>query len=384
MKIWVIGREYPTQKNRMRGSFELEQAVMLAKEYQIFYPYVDLHSVRHWRKWGFVETKEDGVTICRYNVPVGKVPKRIKNRIQNLCWEKLLKKMEKNGIPDIIHVHYPAMFYYPVLEPYIEKGTKIVCTEHWTQVLKKQLTSSELLSLKWFTENASFICVGEKLKQSVEELTETAKHIYVIPDTYPSFFYPGTVDRTQKETFEFIAIGRLVQVKKFDILLEAFQKVFAGNESVTLKIVGDGEEREKLQTYVSQNDLDRQVMFLGTKKRREIAALIRDSDALVCASSLETFGVPVIEAMACGKPFVATKALGFRTGLSEKCGCIVEENAEAIADGIRYVYQNYRNYDPEYISGMAQKYFSEEAVSRSLKEVYDGAGDLVSDASFQF
>nr|WP_295282668.1 glycosyltransferase [uncultured Blautia sp.] len=380
MKIWVIGREYPTQKNRMRGSFELEQAVMLTRENEVFYPYVDLHSVRHWRKWGFTESEKDGVTICRYNIPIGKVPKKIKNRIEYLSWKRVLKKMEDKGLPDIIHVHYPAMFYYSLMERYSKKGVKIVCTEHWTQVLIKQLSSVEMDSLKWFTENASFICVGEKLKQSVEELTETRHNIYVIPDTYPSFFYPSTADRTQKETFEFIAIGRLVRVKQFDVLLKAFQRAFGGNLSVILKIVGDGEEREKLQTYVKKHELDRQVLFLGTRKRQEIAALIRDSDALVCSSRVETFGVPVIEAMACGKPFVATKALGFRTGLSEKCGCIVEEDEEAIAAGIRYVYQNYKNYDPQYIAGVAQNYFSEEAVSHSLREVYNEQGDMVPSA----
>ena len=127
--------------------------------------------------------------------------------------------------------------------------------------------------------------------------------------------------------------------------------------------------------------MESQIQMLGTKRRHEIAALIRDSDALVCPSRLETFGVPVIEAMACGKPFIATEGLGFRTGLTEECGCIVQGSTESLASAMRYVYENYQQYDAAYISGIAQKYFSEEAVLARLKEVYDGEYNLVSTSS---
>lgn len=381
MRIWVIGRDYPTQQNNMRGSFELEQAAILAAENEVFYPYVDLHSIRHQRKWGTVVKKENRVKLYRYNLPVGKVPKELFESIERFCWRYILKQMEKEGMPDIIHVHYPAMFWYPLLFPYMSRGVKIVCTEHWSQVMLKKLEPQELESLKWFSENAEFICVGEKLKQSVQELTRTMHPLHVIPDAYPSFFYSPSVERMKKENFQFIAIGRLVREKRFDTLIQAFAQTFAQDTSVTLRIAGDGEEREYLKQIIQRFNMESQIQMLGTKRRHEIAALIRDSDALVCPSRLETFGVPVIEAMACGKPFIATEGLGFRTGLTEECGCIVQGSTESLASAMRHVYENYQQYDAAYISGIAQKYFSEEAVLARLKEVYDGEYNLVSTSS---
>lgn len=381
MRIWVIGRDYPTQQNRMRGSFELEQAMMLAAENEVFYPYIDLHSIRHQRKWGIVARTESGVKVYRHNFPLGRVPKELFESVERFCWKYLLKQMEKEGMPDIIHVHYPAMFWYPLLFPYISRGVKIVCTEHWSQVMLKQLKPQELESLKWFSENADFICVGEKLKQSVQDLTGTTQPVHVIPDAYPSFFYSTLSDRTEKEKFQFTAIGRLVREKEFDTLIQAFTQAFGRNSSVVLKIAGDGEEKEYLQRMIQNLGLNSQVQLLGTKRRHEVAALLRDSDALVCPSRLETFGVPVIEAMACGKPFIATEGLGFRTGLTEKCGCIVSGDMESLARGMRHVYENYQQYDAAYIADVAQKYYSEETVLARLKEVYDGERNMVS-ASF--
>ena len=59
----------------------------------------------------------------------------------------------------------------------------------------------------------------------------------------------------------------------------------------------------------------------------------------------------------------------------------MQGSTESLASAMRYVYENYQQYDAAYISGIAQKYFSEEAVLARLKEVYDGEYNLVSTSS---
>ena len=83
-------------------------------------------------------------------------------------------------------MHYPAMAYYESFAKLRDRGVKIVATEHWTNVLCKDVTPDNMRSLKWFVDNAdAFICVGEPLKQSVIELTGTSRQIDVVPNVVP-------------------------------------------------------------------------------------------------------------------------------------------------------------------------------------------------------
>lgn len=384
MKIWVIGREFPTEENHQRGSFELDQAKMLAGEFQTFYPAVDIHSVRHWRKWGLVKNKEGKLEIWNYNFPVGRLPKKFQRKIYWKLFAALLKKMEKEGLPDVIHVHYPAMTDYRIIEPYVSKGVRIVSTEHWTKVLKKKLTKEELDSLNWFSRYSTMICVGEKLRDSVQELTGTDKKISVIPNIYAPYFQRKKGKPDEKKEFCFVAAGRLEKEKQFDLLIEAFSEAFRDCPQVVLRIAGAGKEYPVLKNMVMEMKMGEQIFLMGNKTNREVAWLMQNSAVLVCSSNIETFGVPVIEAMACGIPFIATENLGFRVGLSEKCGRIVHGDRESLAEAMQEIYHNYDSYDSEYIVRTAEKYFSSHAVMHQLKEVYCGKTDLVSCSDVEF
>ena len=378
MKIWVIGREYPSLLNGMRGSFEIEQARMLSEEYQVYYPAIDLHSVRHWRKWGLVKTKDGNVNVWQYHFPVGKVPEKIFAWLYWYFLGHVLKLMEKEGLPDVIHVHYPAMFNCDLLEIYKKKGIKIVCTEHWSKVMKQELNERERYQLQWFAENAdTFLCVGEKLRDSVKKIIENTREIKVIPNTYAPCFeeeeipekYPG---------FSFVSAGRMVKEKQFDLLIKAFVKAFQNNPNVFLRIIGTGREEKNLKELIKKHNMESRIFLMGLKNTQEVAEIFNKSQVIVCPSKLETFGVPVIEGMACGKPYVASEGLGFRTGLSEACGKLVEGTVKGLTEGMTFVYQNYQKYDKNKIKAIADQYFSQKAVMDQLREVYSGKNCMVS------
>ena len=79
MKIWVIGRHYPAVNNRMRGSFEIEQAKMLARGgHDVTYIAVIFHPYKKIRSWGFATWKEDGIRVCGYSCPF--FPEKMKDR----------------------------------------------------------------------------------------------------------------------------------------------------------------------------------------------------------------------------------------------------------------------------------------------------------------
>lgn len=375
MKIWVIGREYPMKQNNMRGSFEMEQAKILAKRHTVIYPSVDLRSIRRWRKWGMEKFTEDHVLVCKYNFPVGKMPEFVLESIGEAVKKRLYKKIvQETGLPDMIHIHYPSMIGFGLFEEFKRHGVKIVATEHWTKVLQKDLNRHSLDALCQFTDQAdAFICVGNPLRESVISLTGTKRKIEVVPNVVsPLFFRDEHCQNMNKEKFVFISTGRLVKVKQFDMVIRAFSSVFAGKKNVLLHIIGGGEEAAALEKLIAELKMNDQIKLLGVMTRSGVAEQLRKSDALVCASRLETFGVPVIEAMACGKPSIGTDALGFLENFHETCGIIVPWNDEkALGKAMEKMYENYDFYDAGEIASYALSQFGENAICSRLENIYE-------------
>ena len=373
MKLWMIGREYPSEFNKMRGSFELEQAKMLSQVYDVIYPSVDLRSIRHWRKWGINSFANDKLKVYRYDFPVGKCPSPIFKNIEKKKVEKLFNRIISiEGIPEIIHIHYPAMAYYESFAKLRDRGVKIVATEHWTNVLCKDVTPDNMRSLKWFDDNAdAFICVGEPLKQSVIELTGTSRQIDVVPNVVPPIFFNARCIKENEQKFIFVASGRLVPVKQFDMLIESFADTFRYDNNVRLDIIGGGNEYSALQRLIQNLGMQEQILLYGPKKREEVAQIIKNSNVLVCSSRLETFGVPVIEAMACGKPVVVTDALGFTEPLDDTNSIKVSMySKEEMKKALQEIHDNYSKYNSEEITKNAYKLFSEDAVREKLIKIY--------------
>lgn len=111
-----------------------------------------------------------------------------------------------------------------------------------------------------------------------------------------------------------LAVGSLIEHKGHRVLLEALADPTL--ERVNLTIVGEGEERQKLEAAAQAAGLSERVRFLGARREDEVAELMADCDLFVLpsliAASGRMEGVPVVlmEAMASGVPVVATRLSG--------------------------------------------------------------------------
>ncbi len=113
---------------------------------------------------------------------------------------------------------------------------------------------------------------------------------------------------TLGSAFTFVHVGRLAPEKGVDVLLEAFRIVeqTLGAEAVKLVIAGAGPSLSALKRRAP-----RSVTFLGNLDRqRELPSLYASADAFVFASTTETLGLVVLEAMAAGTPVIAAPAGG--------------------------------------------------------------------------
>jgi len=129
-------------------------------------------------------------------------------------------------------------------------------------------------------------------------------------------------------------LGRMDAWKGHRFFLRAAQQTVKCVDQVTFLVVGDGDLREELQEDAVKLGIADSVLFCGY--REDIPKIIAATDVLVLASLAESFGRVVIEAMAMGKPVVATNVGGVPEIIrSDHTGILVElANPDAIAQAV--------------------------------------------------
>lgn len=124
----------------------------------------------------------------------------------------------------------------------------------------------------------------------------------------------------------FLFIGRLVDWKAVDLLIEAFRAV-VGRTAATLEIVGDGPERSTLERLAADPALAGSIRFSGWVSQPECADKLRGADALVLPSLYECGGAVVLEAMACARPVIATDWGGPADYLDATSGILIRPDS---------------------------------------------------------
>lgn len=109
------------------------------------------------------------------------------------------------------------------------------------------------------------------------------------------------------ERYLVLFVGRLVQRKRVDLLIDALRRLSARRSDIGLLVAGDGVERHALER--SAGGLTR-VRFLGFRDRKELPGLFAASDVLACPSQSEPWGLVVGEAMAAGLPVISNRRVG--------------------------------------------------------------------------
>lgn len=132
-------------------------------------------------------------------------------------------------------------------------------------------------------------------------------------------------------------LGRLVDFKRVDLLIEAFAKVDR-NIAARLAIVGDGLERSRLERLASRLGIADRVLFKGFIEPEQVPQWYAAADLMVLPSVGETWSVAVVEALASALPVVTTDTVGAAadTITNPVVGTIVPSNdVDALAAAIQ-------------------------------------------------
>lgn len=370
MKVFVISKGMPTEKYPLNGIFEFDQAKALAKVgHDVVMLVIDFRSRTYKRDYGWFSYEKDGVKVFELSLPLG-IYRRALPFLQCLLVRLYEKAVKSFGKPDIIHAHFYSI---AAIASILKRKFKIplVVTEHSSKLNRNILEISGLdvkLARKAYQNADRVVAVSNALARNLKNnLNVDAVVIHNIVDV-SRFQY---VKRTQKLGFTFISIGNLIELKGFDLLVEAFAEAFKDDKSVKLNIVGAGPEKEKLQHIVNQYDLNNNIVLLDEVGRDKLKVLYPESDAFVLASKSETFGVVFIEAMATGLPVIATDCGGPSDFVNEQNGYLIPVNdKKSLVDALMKMRNNAYGFNSMEISEMCVKKFSPENIGNALTNLY--------------
>jgi len=128
----------------------------------------------------------------------------------------------------------------------------------------------------------------------------------------------------------FVFSGRFVDWKGIQYLIPAFEQAAARDPTCVLELIGGGGEFEReVQQLAAQPVISKRIRFHGWVARERAAEILRDADVFVMPSLRECGGTAILEAMALGKPVIATRWGGPADYVDDRCGILVPPDSVA-------------------------------------------------------
>ncbi len=293
------------------------------------------------------------------------------NQLIQLYFSSFKKYIESHGRPDVIHVHgfLAASFLEKVKEHY---QIPILLTEHSSVLLKPYINQRHTSLLQKSYLNASeLIAVSQGLKDKMAGFTN--KPVRVIPNLIDTSFFnpPDQIHTMSKKAF--ISIGDPIHTKGLDILIKSLAIVRDKIGAVFHLSLGDKiPNRNKLIQLIRNKGLEKEVTFLGVLTRKEVAAALCKSNLYISASRYETFGMCMLEALACGVPVIATRTAGAIDIISKNVGLLVDkEDVQGLAKAIIRFLTQADLFIPSHCRTYAVEKYDSKIITPKIMDVYN-------------
>ncbi|QAS50802.1 N-acetyl-alpha-D-glucosaminyl L-malate synthase BshA [Halobacillus litoralis] len=218
---------------------------------------------------------------------------------------------------DILHVHYamPHAVCAILAKQMCERDVKIITTLHGTDITVLGIDSSLKQMIKFGIEQSDRVtAVSHSLVEQTKDRLQTERSIDVIYNFVDEREYHRKPDLDLKshygikeEDAVLIHISNFRRVKRVPDVIRTFADV-AQELPAKLLLVGDGPEYSECHQLVHDLGLEDQVLFLG--KQENVSELLSISDLKLLLSEKESFGLVLLEAMACGVPCIGTNVGG--------------------------------------------------------------------------
>jgi glycosyltransferase involved in cell wall biosynthesis len=221
----------------------------------------------------------------------------------------------------------------PWFSPLWYRGPQVTWLHHihgpmWDQVFPRPLAGAgrfvESRVAPPCYRRSEIATLAEPSREELLAVGFRPEQVHVVPPGVDPVFSPAEHQRTPLV----VAVGRLVPVKRHDLLLDAVAAARLDVPELEVVIVGEGYERGRLEAQRHRLGADGWVRFPGRVPLAELVDLYRRAWVVASASLAEGWGMSLTEAAACGTPAVATAVTGHRHAVRDGAtGVLVDDPA---------------------------------------------------------
>lgn len=243
--------------------------------------------------------------------------------------------------PDVVNLHYlgsPGLFLW-LLHHLI--GFRLIVSLHGGDVDAEPYRNRfNRWLFRALLRRACIVtaCSRSLLTQAIALESSIENKTFVLHNGVEKDVFAEATSYTRERPY-ILAVGQLVPHKGFDFLIRVFSGLAAGFPGVDLLIAGEGPVGATLQTLVEEMNLDNRVVFVGKVGVDEVAALMKGSLLVAVPSFREPFGIVVLEAMAAGRPVLATRVGGIPEFADTPCNRLVVAEEDLWAEALRAMLQ---------------------------------------------
>ena len=291
----------------------------------------------------YIEEKIDGIKIYR-------LPQwfKISNTPVNPMWLFGIHKILIEEQPDIINAHSPVPFISDITS-LIAGKIPLVITYHSGSMIKQSSILNPLIALYellflpiLFRKSKKIICYSpDFIRRNLKKYKAKVNYI------------PPGVDKKvlklskKRSTNDVLFVGRIEKNsdwKGISYLVEAISIVKQIKPDISLRLVGPGDRVEYFKMYAQKLGINKNIKFVGSKINSELGLEYQHSKVIVLPSitEAESFGIVLIEAMACKKPVIGSKVGGIPYVIdNDENGLLVPpKDPEALAKSIIVILKN--------------------------------------------
>ncbi|ENQ3077786.1 N-acetyl-alpha-D-glucosaminyl L-malate synthase BshA [Bacillus sp. WLY-B-L8] len=284
---------------------------------------------------------------------------------------------------DILHVHYaiPHAICAYLAKQMIGENIKIVTTLHGTDITILGSDPSLNNLIRFGIEQSDVVtAVSHSLIEETYDLISTQKEIETVYNFIDErVYFQRDMSQLRKEygiqedEKVLIHISNFRKVKRVHDVVKSFALIVK-QVKAKLLLVGDGPEFCTIVQLVKQLGIEDRVLFLG--KQDNVAELLAMSDLMLLLSEKESFGLVLLEAMACGVPCIGTRTGGIPEVIQHgETGYICEiGDTEGIAQQALSLLQDdalHRKMAQRSMQVVNEQFSSEEIVSQYEAIYYD-------------
>jgi 1,4-alpha-glucan branching enzyme len=270
--------------------------------------------------------------------------------------------------PEIINIHFPLhqIKYVFFLKRFF--NFKIITSFHGHDVLRWLETSKKS---SFYKDQLKLLTISDQVTACSNYLARVVETTYNLRAQIVKTVYNGTnlVKPFKNEALDNLpyvfAFGRLEYHKGFDLIIEAFSKI--NHDDMQLIIAGSGTCEADLKKLANNLNLTEQVKFIGRISKTGIDSYTQNALCNVIPSRREPFGIVVLEAIASGRPILATNVGGIPEIFKKEFGILVEPNEEDLAEGLKEILNEFKSPSKKIVDDYVVRFSVEKMVENYSK-----------------